>query len=307
MAKTTTKTARPKRRQEKIGVDWLTISYLYDKALFERIWNELDDMVWWGEEYQDNFYTYRIKDESSEDMLMVNIVLRLGVGDSNDRLLGTLTLHNTKKYEGRAFFAIENKALYTDMLCYVHYVEHVLGLVFNNITRLDIAMTSTYDYITAILKSVRNYDGLAMIYNRRKVVNPDETLKNFIEIFPQSRRKRLKPPTLVFGHKKKQGTQVRVYDKARELRENSPEKIGYFNEWLGFDYEKLYRVEITLTNVEVRDICAKSSELLAEWEHSGNIINLLMLPKFLTFAFCEGLSGVLHFKDKRTTIEVWDL
>lgn len=301
----TKKQARPKRRKERLGVDWLTLSYLYDMNLFEKIQSDADDMIWWGEEYQDHFYTYRIKDQCSDDMQMVNVVLRMGADD--DRLLGTLTMHNTKKYEGRAFFEIANKALYTGLLCYLPYVESVLNLTFNNITRIDIALTSTYNYMDAILKSVRNYDGLKMIYNGRNVTNPDATLMNFIEIFPQNRRKRLNPPTLVFGHKKQTGIRVRVYDKARELRENSPEKIEYLNRWLGFDYEKLYRIEVTLSNAEVREVCAKSAEWLSEWEHGGNLVSLVQLPSFLSFAFCHALSHVLRFKKGAKTIEVWDL
>lgn len=307
MAKTTKIQNRPKRRKEKIGLDWLTISYKYNQALFDRIHNELDNLIWWGEDYQNNFYTYRIKEDSNEDVIVANVVLRTGAGDTDNRQLGTLTLHNTNKYQGRAFFAIENKALYTALLGYISYVESVLNLTFNNITRIDIALTSTYDYISAILKSVRNYADLKMIYKHKNITNPDETLQNFIEIYPESRRKKIYPPTLVFGHKKKAGTQVRVYDKARELREQSSDKAPYLNEWLGFEYEKLYRIEISLSNVQVREVCSRSVEFMREWGHSGNLINLVQLPNFLTFIFCDALSNVLHFKQGRHTIQIWDL
>lgn len=308
MAKTTIKKqTRLKRRKEKLGIDWLTVSYLYDQSLFQRILNEADSVIWWGEQSQENFYTFRIEDESNEDIQMVNVVLRMERDGSDDRQLGTLTLHNTKKYKSRAFFSVENKALYTDLLAYLPYVEGVLNLTFNNITRIDIALTSTYNYIDAILKSVRNYDGLKMYYNGRNVVNPDETLRNFIEIYPESRRKKITPPTLVFGHKKKTGIQVRVYDKARELRENSPEKIEYLNEWLDFNYDKLYRIEITLTNVQVREVCSRTAELMAEWEHGENLSNLVQLPAFLEYVFCDSLNNVLRFKDGKQTIQVWDL
>lgn len=307
MAKTTTnKQLRPKRRREKIGLDALTICFLTTNSIFEKL-RDGEQLQWWGEDGGADFFTFRIDKESDDRTIVINVNIPDG---DNANLLGVLTLHSAenRKYANRAFLSVYNKALYDGGTHYIHFVASAMGLEFNNITKMDLALTSTFNYITAILKSVRNYDDLDMIYNAKCVEDINETLGGFTEQYGETRKKKLPNPTLYFGQKKNTGIHVKVYDKSRELTEQSPNKEEYLNKWLGFEGDTLFRVEVSLTNPEVRDLCAQcAKDLLQEWGHDGNIINLVNLPVFLEYAFKKTLGTVLYFRQGRQRIDIWEL
>jgi hypothetical protein len=296
--KTDLKQTRQKRRKEKLGLDLLTLCYTYDKVLFDTIYNSENSKITF-----DDFYLYRI--ESDEDTQVVNIVIQMP--DDTDQLLGTLTFLNGRRYSDKAFLKVNNKALYTRLLQLLPYVEDTLQLKFNNITKVDIALTSTYNYTKAILKSIRNYKRLEMIYNGRRVANPESKIQDFIEIYPRNRKKRINNPTLVFGHKKDTGIRCKVYDKGKELIEESAYKIDYINKWLDFHYKNLYRIEVSLSNTEVRSFCAAAAKIREDWRHGAGIIDNLQSPEFQSFLFHKALSSVLYFKRDGKRVEVWDL
>ena len=295
-----------KKRKEKIGIDKLTICFNTNDFIFNRIKDEAQQL-WWGEDGSPDFFTYRVDEDSDNRTQLISIIIP---DEGRNLLLGSLRLYHSedKKNANRAFFSIDNKALYNEYLfSLIGFVSGCMSLKFNNITKLDIALTSTYNYITAILKSVRNYNNLDMIYNGRKIIDPNETLQSFTEQAGETRKKKLNNPTLYFGHRKNTGLHVKVYDKGRELREQSQDKRESLFNWLGFKSEKLFRIEISFTNPEVRELCSMTEQYLKEWEHGENLINLINMPQFMSLAFCTSLSRVLHFKQSRKLIEIWEL
>lgn len=86
--------------------------------------------------------------------------------------LGTFTFSNSAKYEGKAFFTFENGALYrvytrvpngepSNHICDLLYVADFYGMTFNNVTELELAFDSIYNYISKVrrmIKDVENYD-----------------------------------------------------------------------------------------------------------------------------------------------------
>ena len=100
-----------KKDKFKIGLDGLKLCFKdrQENKLFNRIALN-DDIVWWGEEGSDDFYTFRLTDECDDNKQIVRIIIPDG---DQAQTLGTMTIHKMKdkgKYNGFIFIEIENKA-----------------------------------------------------------------------------------------------------------------------------------------------------------------------------------------------------
>lgn len=96
-------------------------------------------------------------------------------------------------------------------------------MTFNNITELELAFDSTYNYITTVrnwIKDIENFD----LYINGKKVKDTELLSGYGEYFTRKRSKLSAIPTLYFSQKKDTDMKMRIYDKAKELEENSPKR-----------------------------------------------------------------------------------
>jgi hypothetical protein len=149
-----------------------------------------------------------------------------------------------------------------------------------------------------MIKDVENYD---LYLNRRKVTN-DETLDGYGEYYSRSRVKLSKLTTLYFSQAKDTDMKMRIYDKARELNESSPQKTERLKTWLGWeDMSNVYRVEVTLHNTNVRDFMERFGERLyrESGEHS-NVLNLLGMSDFRLAMFLDSVDRLIYFRNKRT-------
>ena len=83
--------------------------------------------------------------------------------------LGTFSFNSTDKYKGKAFFSFDNGALYRtyirlndgerhNHICDFQYVCDFYGLEFNNITEVEIAFDSTYNYVSKIRRMIKDID-----------------------------------------------------------------------------------------------------------------------------------------------------
>ena len=149
-----------------------------------------------------------------------------------------------------------------------------------------------------MIKDVENYD---LYLNGRKVTN-DETLDGYGEYYSRSRVKLSKLPTLYFSQAKDTDMKMRIYDKARELNESSPQKTERLKTWLGWeDMSNVYRVEVTLHNTNVRDFMERFGERLyrESGEHS-NVLNLLGMSDFRLAMFLDSMDRLIYFRNKKT-------
>ena len=247
----------------------------------------------------------------NEDETSMSAVLNARDIDGYYRL-GTFTFSNSAKYEGKAFFAFENSALYRmyakipsvapqNHICDLLYVANYYGMEFNNVTELELAFDSPYNYIRTIrnwIKDIENFD----LYINGKKVKDDETLEGYGEYYPRNRIKLSKTPTLYFSHAKSTDMKMRVYDKGKELEENSPQKSEQVKDWLGWDdVNKLYRIEVVLHNTNVREFVHRCGEQIQEeWGEHANILNLLCLPEFRLAMFLDSIDRLAYFRDKKT-------
>lgn len=226
--------------------------------------------------------------------------------------LGTFTFSNSAKYAGKAFFSFENSALYRvylkfpneepkNHICDLQYVADFYRMEFNNITELELAFDSTFNYISKVRKMIKDTDAYDLYLNGKKVKD-DETLDGYGEYYTRSRVKMSKLPTLYFSQAKDTDMKMRVYDKARELNENSPNKAERLKEWLGWDtIDKLYRVEVVLHNTNVREFVERYGErLYSECGEHSNVLNLLGMSDFRLAMFLDSVDRLIYFRNKKT-------
>lgn len=267
---------------------------------------------------RDELTDARILDEDTfslvfieEDEVKMTAVLNVRDVEGYYRL-GTFTFSNSAKYAGKAFFSFENSALYRvylkfpneepkNHICDLQYVADFYRMEFNNITELELAFDSTFNYISKVRKMIKDTDAYDLYLNGKKVKD-DETLDGYGEYYTRSRVKMSKLPTLYFSQAKDTDMKMRVYDKARELNENSPNKAERLKEWLGWDtIDKLYRVEVVLHNTNVREFVERYGErLYSECGEHSNVLNLLGMSDFRLAMFLDSVDRLIYFRNKRT-------
>ena len=267
---------------------------------------------------RDELTDARILDEDTfslvfieEDEVKMTAVLNVRDVEGYYRL-GTFTFSNSAKYAGKAFFSFENSALYRvylkfpneepkNHICDLQYVADFYRMEFNNITELELAFDSTFNYISKVRKMIKDTDAYDLYLNGKKVKD-DETLDGYGEYYTRSRVKMSKLPTLYFSQVEDTDMKMRVYDKARELNENSPNKAERLKEWLGWDtIDKLYRVEVVLHNTNVREFVERYGErLYSECGEHSNVLNLLGMSDFRLAMFLDSVDRLIYFRNKRT-------
>ena len=267
---------------------------------------------------RDELTDARILDEDTfslvfieEDEVKMTAVLNVRDVEGYYRL-GTFTFSNSAKYAGKAFFSFENSALYRiylkfpneepkNHICDLQYVADFYGMEFNNVTELELAFDSTFNYISKVRKMIKAVDTYDLYLNGKKVKD-DETLDGYGEYYTRSRVKMSKLPTLYFSQAKDTDMKMRVYDKARELDENSPNKAERLKEWLGWDtIDTLYRVEVVMHNTNVREFVERYGErLYPECGEHSNVLNLLGMSDFRLAMFLDSVDRLIYFRNKRT-------
>lgn len=267
---------------------------------------------------------YRIYDEGDfylrfidEDETKMTSLVYIRDTDG-DLLLGTFDFYNTSKYIGKAFFAFDNKVLYKSFIklndgeqhnymCIVQYILDYLGLTFNNITELELALDSQLNYISKIRSLIKNVKRYDLILNGRKVKDDEEILNGYGEYYTRTRVELSKYPTIYHSHAKATDLSMKVYDKTREMVESTQHKLTYLPEWLGWDNtDQIYRVEVRMHNTNVRDFCNRyGTKLYPDSGEHSNILTLLGLKKFRTALFFDSINRLMYFKDKKTNLPVY--
>ena len=167
---------------------------------------------------RDELTDARILDEDTfslvfieEDEVKMTAVLNVRDVEGYYRL-GTFTFSNSAKYAGKAFFSFENSALYRiylkfpneepkNHICDLQYVADFYAMEFNNITELELAFDSTFNYISKVRKMIKAVDTYDLYLNGKKVKD-DETLDGYGEYYTRSRVKMSKLLTLYFSQAK---------------------------------------------------------------------------------------------------------
>lgn len=229
--------------------------------------------------------------------------------DGERHKLGTFDLKKGSQY---CFFTFENKALYTPLIyvngnkynCvnFVEYISDDLGLIFNNITTVEVAKDSTRNYVTTVQKFIRDFTNYEMFLNGNIVRDENRILPHFKKMYSSSRKKMSRTPTLYFDQS--DGPSLKVYDKRKEMEEEERAKLGYIPEWLNFGGNApIYRAEVTFKNRDIREYMAKIGIVGEE------AMSIVTSTEKMAEMWKYGADRLLFFRDRASgeTISLADL
>lgn len=207
-------------------------------------------------------YRLNLADHSSNDnettAITASVVFEM---DGERHKLGVFDIKKGSQY---CFFSFENRILYTPFIyvdgkkynCvnFITYIADDLGLIFNNITTVEVAKDSTRNYVTTVQKFIRDFTNYEMYLNGNIVRDENRILPHFKKMYSSSRRKMSRVPTLYFDQS--DGPALKIYDKRKEMEERA--KLCYIPEWLNFgDNAPIYRAEVTVKNRDIREYMAR--------------------------------------------------
>jgi hypothetical protein len=288
-----------------INIDYLKICYRQPEGLFNEIASTQDDLL-----LRSGYNLLRVEQDE------LRIVLKVLIPDSEGPwTLGTLTLNNGTSFQGRAFFAYDNRALYevlswlpgqrpSNHIVLMDFIAEDLGLQYNNCTRIDIALDTTVNILARLRKRIRNVEELDMYLCRHKVNDPDGKLDGYGEYYASTRKRLLRRPEIIIGQAKDEGTKLKMYDKSRELQEGRPDKAERYFCWLGKDWnsdkDHIYRVEVSIRNEDLKNMWQKLSKRLRPEELDLPFLTQIQSEEWLAWYFFEGLNSLIYFRRRET-------
>ena len=256
-------------------------------------------------------FTLKLISKEGKDENYTQLVFDVIIPADSYSKLGTFTFNNSSKYEGLCFFDFENSALYTifskaydktnnNYQGLLFFVASTLGLVYNNITQVDIALDTTRNYIKHLRNYIHKWNEYDMYLNGHIVKDPNATLEHYGEYYSRSREAMSKQPTLYFCQSKDVGLRMRVYNKSKELEEQSTDKASRYEEYMEFTTSNpVYRVEVEIKNVDIKLFHSLWKERYGD-EDKENILSLLMLEDFNAQLWKWATDRLVYFRDLKS-------
>jgi hypothetical protein len=295
-----------------IRLDRLTICYkLEDNSIIWKLRDNPDLEIDWKDA---GFYLKKI--EGTHFDYIYQIIYK-DYADNNYnemkyQIMGTvcfgLRSDNDNAMSNFAWLHIENKQFYLDYnyqvkgrTIYIDYIANVLGLHFNNVTNIDLAVDGSINFSKRIIHLIRDKQYIPIL-NGRKRLDRKEIIEEILYEGIGS-LDRIKEFNVYIKQKKalrdkSSGLTLAAYNKNREISSN-PNK-EYIRE--------LYLYPKHLHRLEVRI----NSESMKAFLNDNKIVfssTLLWDDDFLWFVFRSFLNRLLRFQSVRGrhTFEVLDL
>ena len=167
-------------------------------------------------------------------------------------------------------------------LMFLGYIEQMLGLVFNNITHLDLALDSSTNYSKALIKLIRDKDYYPII-NGSKITDRKKLIEDILYI-GVGNLERIKEYSLLI-QQKKNDLSLNSYNKKREV-ENKSKKFYIMDRYE--NPNQLHRLEIRINSDVLKDFFIRNR---IEYNPSLFITDDWLWLLFLTF-----LNRVIRFQ-----------
>lgn len=240
-----------KKTKWKINVDKLKICYNQPAELWQYLSKfNTDDII-----NYDCFALHILDDGRGKENDKPRVKIKANVLLDEGLVLGKFEFNNSSKYEGKCFFAFDNKALYTIAGCnmgkkYNHiitldFIEQQLNLIKNNLTLVEVALDVNFNVIHKIQTYIKDYKNYTMYINGNIVADEKRKIENYGEYFQRSRKRRERYPTIYLSQSKEDSPRLKIYNKTNEITEESGKE--YINEWNEIS-GNVYRTEITIKN-----------------------------------------------------------
>lgn len=229
--------------------------------------------------------------------------------------VGTLTAHNSAKYDGLCFLEFTNKTLYSRLgedktekvngLNCLPYIVTPMGLRLHNVTELEIAADCSYNPTPTIRRMIKDYEHYDMIMNGRRIDDEKRNISGYCEIHGRSRIRVDRIPSLNFHQSKDDGLKMRIYDKTKEITEASGK--DYIEDWNDYGKHSIYRVEVTVKNEDYKQWLDYARQLKPEWGDLDASVGLLCDEAYRASLWHYCAHRQLYFKPKGQRDKVIDL
>ena len=171
--------------------------------------------------------------------------------DMEEQVFGTiqwgLRSDHDETFQSFVWLQIDNQQFYLKYnyntkgrLVFLDYIEQMLGLEFNNITHLDLAIDASTNFSKALVKMIRNKDYYPII-NRTKITDRKKLIEDILYI-GIGNLERIKEYNILIQQKDNDIT-VCAYNKKREIEHKSNK--GYIME-VNNNPKQLHRLEVRI-------------------------------------------------------------
>lgn len=302
-----------RKNKSVLSVDKLTLCYVADDKLINRL-NEVNELT-------DSDKCFRLVRTPNDKAVFANsfdVLIKSPFDDevdsSSEKKIATLknelrTMVDDKE-NSYVWLYIENWVFYEtftakhNWLAHIGYITDELGLTFNNITDLHIAMDTNINIAKKIKRAQFN-DDYELLLNGTSRSNKKEILDEILHV-QTGDQCRLRTLTIyIRPKKKKDGLSLRIYDKRQELEKSNKQ---YITQWNGLNKQN-YRVELTLKNEHLKEYYKQGKQVvpdeillatLASQEQSQS-------PLFdIMFYFSNRLLR-FHYKSSKKPISIFQL
>lgn len=190
-----------------------------------------------------------------------------------------------------AWFYFENKTLYQQLypnvntIIFAEFQSNILGLELRNITNIEIAVDTSKNAAKAIKYALRN-PNLVTILNG-KVLKDRKKVNNEILYVHTGNLERYLDMSIYVKQKDTDGLELKVYDKAKEIKVSSKEYILNWHKLT--NNKKLHRIEISLKHQQLKDYINSNK---IELTH-----NLFNNREFLFDCFLHFANRLIRFRE----------
>ena len=213
--------------------------------------------------------------------------------DMEEQVFGTLQWglrsDHDEAFKPYVWLYVENSQFYlkydystNGRLMFLGYIEQMLGLVFNNITHLDLALDSSTNYSKALIKLIRDKDYYPII-NGSKITDRKRLIEDILYI-GVGNLERIKEYSLLI-QQKKNDLSLNSYNKKREV-ENKSKKFYIMDRYK--NPNQLHRLEIRINSDVLKDFFIRNR---IEYNPSMFITDDWLWLLFLTF-----LNRIIRFQ-----------
>ena len=282
-----------KGKRYKLNIDRLEVCYTAPREVID----SLEDTTFWERE------GYRLQ-EVSRDRIEATFKIEVITPGGEWAVFAWLRIGNRFEKEEDTFrycwISLDNRALYTPgkdygELPYLYWIEEDLGLKFNNISYLEIALDSNVNWFRRVRRALRTEE-LTPVVLGKAYPNMKEHIKKLLYIHTGD-RVRYRTDTLSL--KSANGEiALEIYNKGEEIEESGKH---YIRECFGLKSGGLYRLEVKVRNRALEDFCSS-------WGLTQYDIYMKLLDRSLLFELWLYFANkLLRFKEKRTLVSIAQL
>ena len=284
-----------KGKRYKLNIDRLELCYIATREVIDN----LEDTSFWEKE------GYRLQ-EISRDRIETTFKIEVVAPGTESGWFLYAWLRIGNKFEKvedsfrYCWISLDNRALYTPgkdygELPYIYWIEEDLGLKFNNISYLEIALDSNVNWFKRVRSALRTEE-LTPVILGKAYRNMKDRIKNLLYIHTGDR---IRYRTNTLSLKSANGEiSLEIYNKGEEIEESGKQ---YIRECFGLPSVGCFRLEVKVRNRALEDFCRSYG--LTQYDIYMKLLDRSLLFDLWLY-YCNKL---LRFKEKRSQVSIVQL